>query len=94
MEDKIIWITLGILLLSGISTGINQMRNDIKRTNTILESIAKQIGVPEPSVDDEIIKLIEDGKKIKAIKIYRQTTGLGLKESKEYIDMLSKKLNN
>ncbi len=94
MEDKIIWIVLAILLLSGISTAINQIRNDIRHTNRILEKIAKQIGVAEPPIDDEIKNLVEEGKKIKAIKIYRQATGVGLKEAKEYIDLLSEKLKN
>ncbi len=64
------------------------MRNDIKRTNSILEKIAKQIGVPEPPVDDEIKTLIAEGNKIKAIKRYREITGVGLKEAKDYIDKL------
>ncbi|MBU3146294.1 ribosomal protein L7/L12 [Clostridium sp. CF012] len=92
MDDNIIWIIIGVLLLSSILTGINQLRNDIKRTNKVLEKIAKQIGVPETAVDDEIKSLVIDGKKIKAIKMYRQTTGLGLKEAKEQIDLLSEKL--
>ena len=94
MDENIIWIIIGIFLLSSILTGINQLRNDNKRTNNILEKIAKQIGVPEIYVDDEIKSLVIDGKKIKAIKMYRQATGLGLKEAKEQIDLLSGKLKN
>lgn len=94
MDDNIIWIIIGALLLSSILTGINQLRNDIKRTNKTLEKISKQIGVPETSVDDEIKSLVIDGKKIEAIKMYRQTTGLRLKEAKEQIDLLSEKLKN
>ncbi|QAA32444.1 ribosomal protein L7/L12 [Clostridium manihotivorum] len=37
-------------------------------------------------LNDEIRKLILEGKKIKAIKVYRVATGVGLKEAKEYID--------
>lgn len=91
MDDKIIWIIVGAILLSSILATINQLRNDVRRTNEILEKIAKQIGVPEPPVDDEIKSLVVAGKKVKAIKMYRQITGLGLKEAKEYIDLLSKK---
>ena len=54
MDDKIIWIIVGAILLSSILATINQLRNDVRRTNEILEKIAKQIGVPEPPVDDEI----------------------------------------
>ncbi|WP_243156367.1 ribosomal protein L7/L12 [Clostridium sp. C8-1-8] len=37
-------------------------------------------------LNDEIRKLILEGKKIKAIKVYRVATGVGLKEAKDYID--------
>lgn len=47
-------------------------------------------------LQDEDIQKISDalvgGRKIEAIKIYRQITGLGLKESKEYIDALTTEL--
>jgi len=34
----------------------------------------------------EVIQAIEQGRKIEAIKLLRKHTGLGLKESKEWID--------
>lgn len=88
MSDKITWIVIGLLLLTSIGSAINQLQKDIKRTNTILEKIAKQIGVPEPSIDEELKNIISDGKKIKAVKRYRDFTGVGLKEAKDYIDNL------
>jgi ribosomal protein L7/L12 len=94
MNDNFLWIIIGIMLLSSILTGIQQLRNDSKRTIKILGEIAKQIGLPETPVDDEIKNLVVEGKKIKAIKMYRQATGLGLKEAKENIDLLSEKLKN
>ncbi|MBK5243382.1 hypothetical protein [Clostridium sp.] len=60
MNDNIFWIIIGVMLLSSILTGIQQLRNDSKRTIKILEKIAKQIGVPEISVDDEIKSLVVD----------------------------------
>lgn len=88
MDYEIIWLIIGAALLLCISSAISQLRNDIKHTNSILEKIAKQIGVPEPPVDDEIKTLIAEGEKIKAIKRYREITGVGLKEAKDYIDKL------
>ncbi|GKU24983.1 50S ribosomal protein L7/L12 [Clostridium folliculivorans] len=94
MDNNFIWIIIGALLLSTILSSINQLQNDVKRTNEILIRIAKQIGVPETSVDDEIESLILEGKKIKAIKVYRQSTRSGLKEAKEHIDLLCEKLKS
>jgi len=36
----------------------------------------------------EYIDLLEQGRKIQAIKLYRERTGQGLRESKEFIDKL------
>lgn len=42
--------------------------------------------LPEPS--EEVRKLAQEGKKIEAIKRYREETGLGLMESKTAVDRL------
>lgn len=44
------------------------------------------------SMDIELKNLIAEGKKYEAIKKYRMVTGLGLKEAKEYVDLLSEKV--
>ena len=41
---------------------------------------------------DEISNALAKGSKIEAIKIYREVSGLGLKEAKEFIDELIPKL--
>ena len=41
-------------------------------------------------MDIKLRKLIAEGKEIKAIKKYRMVTGFGLKEAKEYVDLISK----
>ncbi|GFZ29865.1 DNA-binding protein [Clostridium zeae] len=94
MDASFMWIIIGATLLSVILSSINQLQNDVRRTNELLTKIAKHIGVPETSIDDEIQSLIVEGKKIKAIKIYRQATGAGLKEAKEHIDLLYEKINS
>jgi ribosomal protein L7/L12 len=88
MDYRIILVVIGFVLIAAISSAIDQLRNDIRRTNSILEKIAIQIGVPETPVDDEVKTFIAQGNKIKAIKRYREITGVGLKEAKEYIDKL------
>ncbi len=42
---------------------------------------------------EEYLSLMRDGKKIHAIKLYREHTGMGLKEAKEAIDALQIKHN-
>jgi kynurenine formamidase/ribosomal protein L7/L12 len=39
--------------------------------------------------ESEILSLLEQGRKIGAIKLYREKTGVGLKEAKDFIDALA-----
>ena len=90
MDEKVIWIIGGILLISNLIDS-SLLRGEIARTNSILDKIAKHIGVSDTvteNIDDELRSLITEGKRIKAVKRYRMVTGLGLKESKKYIDSL------
>lgn len=89
MNYIIIGVLAGAGFLMWIVSIINQMRSDIARININLNKIAKQVGVPD-TINDEIKSLLLEDKKVEAIKKYRIATGLGLKESKEYIDSLSK----
>lgn len=87
MDNMIIYGVAGIILLIWIICNIIQTRSDIARININLIKIAKQVGVPD-TINDEVKSLLLEGKKIEAIKKYRIATGLGLKESKEYVDSL------
>lgn len=39
-----------------------------------------------PALPAEFYALVRQGRKIQAIKIYRQLTGVGLKEAKDFVD--------
>jgi len=49
--------------------------------------------VPPPStdLDPDVVELVNSGKKIHAIKLYRERTGLGLKEASEAIEAFEKR---
>lgn len=88
MDDIFIWIIIGVAIQLIIFIAISQIRNDIKRTNFTMGKIAKMIGVPEPSEDNKIKAFIAEGKKIKAVKRYREITGAGLREANDNINKL------
>lgn len=74
---------------------IGNVHDDVKKLSYKLDKIAAYLGMDESylyKIDDELKKelldLLDDGKKIKAIKRLRQVSGLGLKESKEYVDRM------
>lgn len=54
-------------------------------------SIAEMYPAPDPVAEHEILRLLREGKKIMAIKIHREATGLGLKESKEAVEALAQR---
>ena len=43
---------------------------------------------PDPDMVEAITDALESGQKIQAIKIYRDATGKGLKEAKEFVEQL------
>jgi ribosomal protein L7/L12 len=42
----------------------------------------------DPGLTSEVMTLVREGRKIDAIRLYREITGVGLKEAKEVIDSL------
>lgn len=54
-------------------------------------ALAEMYPAPDSAAEHEILRLVRDGKKISAIKIHRETTGLGLKESKEAVEALARR---
>jgi large subunit ribosomal protein L7/L12 len=52
------------------------------------DDAAFEAGPPPDSASPEVVALVRAGKPIQAIKLYRQMTGAGLKESKDAIDCL------
>lgn len=89
-------IILGAIALIAIAlfTSINQLQNSIRYMHKRLDSIAQQLGVEEIIDQDalsEIHTLLADGKRNKAIKMYRQVTGVGLKEAFDAIQLIEKK---
>ncbi|WP_017414796.1 ribosomal protein L7/L12 [Clostridium tunisiense] len=91
MGDNYLLIIIGVAFITILASMVSGLKSDINRMNLTLEKIAKQVGVTGTvieNIDEELINLILQGKKIKAIKRYRMVTGIGLKEAKDYIDSL------
>lgn len=55
------------------------------KIDAILEKLEVEFD-PTKNLPRQIFEAARKGKKIEAIKLYRQATGVGLKESKEFID--------
>ena len=77
------------------SARIDALSARVRRLEELTEMLMKNAGMEMPlipGVPDDVAREIRDyidrREKIKAIILYREATGAGLKESKEFIDSM------
>lgn len=87
-----IYIGIGIFVVVLILRAISVRRvgrpSGPVRTNRRLK---KMMAVPKEQLLKDVHELASGGYKIEAIKKYRDATGAGLKEAKEYVERLENK---
>ena len=88
-------LLLGIVLLItvvglGSSSTERRLGRRLDRMERKLDAIVAQLGVTveEPGLD-EVTALLREGKKIQAIKVYRENTGADLKEARDAVERLA-----
>ncbi|MCX5049665.1 MULTISPECIES: ribosomal protein L7/L12 [unclassified Streptomyces] len=90
--DTLGFSLIALLILFGIGSIESRISRQDKRVARIehkLDLILDHLGLREREPwADEVDALLRDGKKIAAIKVYREATGAGLKEAKEAVDKL------
>ncbi|MHA4216680.1 hypothetical protein [Bacillus cereus] len=69
-----------------------EKKNDarLKRIEDRLQLITKEMGIVErePEINKEPRQLVEEGKKVTAVKRVREAFGFSLLEAKQYVDKL------
>lgn len=68
---------------------LNFSISSFKKYKKVKDDLLTKIN-PE-RLDSEIIKLIDEGREIEAIKTYGILTGASLKDSRDYVDILNGK---
>jgi ribosomal protein L7/L12 len=65
-------------------------KNPIENNNVTCEwcGFSLQCEEKHSSLDSELLDIIKTGGKLQAVKTHRKRTGVGLKESKKYVDEL------
>lgn len=88
-------LLLGIVLLVAVvglssSTTERRLSRRLDRMERKLDAIVAQLGVTieEPGLA-EVTALVREGKKIQAIKVYRENTGADLKEARDAVERLA-----
>ena len=87
----IIIAIVAISAVLSILVALNQVSQRVEEANQSLRNISKHLGLHDSLLEDleeELSVLMKQGKKIEAIRLYRKTTGLGLKEAHAHIEEL------
>jgi Ribosomal protein L7/L12 C-terminal domain len=86
-----------LILLVGIGARLNGLRSRIavlSRVEAKLDLLLKQANIkfdPYASVPLDIVQALREGRKIEAIKLYRQSSGVGLKEAKDFVEEVERR---
>lgn len=80
---------IALVGVGSIENRISRADKRVARVERKLDLILDHLGLREQEPwSDEVAALLRDGKKIQAIKVYREATGVGLKEAKEAVERL------
>jgi ribosomal protein L7/L12 len=90
--DATFWLLAALFLVVLASSWTDARNNDgvrLARLERKVDLILRHLGLDSnQDVNPQIIELMQSGRKIQAIKLYRQQTGVGLKEAKDYVESL------
>ena len=73
------------------SRGGLSLEQRVARLERIVESLLEHFELDyqdEPGAPPEVVDLVLQGRKIDAIRVYREKTGVGLKEAKDFVESL------
>lgn len=85
--DVVIFIiVLSLLLRRSPSAGLE---TTLRRLERKVDRILTHLGLDfHEGLDAKLLELRNAGQKIEAIKLYREQSGVGLKEAKDYVEAL------
>lgn len=92
MPDSSFWISLAVLGMA-ITLAVVQGRlsDRLIRLERKMDLLLRHEGIdPAPQVSPEVADLVRSGKKIEAIKAYREMTGASLVEAKERVEAIER----
>jgi ribosomal protein L7/L12 len=84
---------IAVTIVAGMASGEYQ-RHALSRLEAKLDALLKHEGIqfdPFSDCPPAVVDALRRGKKIDAIKAYREATGAGLKEAKDYVEELQRR---
>jgi ribosomal protein L7/L12 len=69
------------------------LRRRVEKLERLVARLMEEVGLErdeelDPGSSPEIVDLVRRDEKLEAIKLYREKTGAGLKEAKEFVESL------
>ena len=86
---SILLVLVLMLSLQWRLTEIERQVGRVARLDVKLDLLLKHAGVeydPYKTLPPEVINALQNGQKIQAIKLYREASGVGLKDAKDFIE--------
>lgn len=92
-------VVAGVILAVGLAMLVAGSRGQDRRNTAIrlaaierkLDLIMKHQGIMEPRIEaPDVVQELMQGRKIQAIKIYRERTGVGLAEAKNAVEQIAR----
>jgi ribosomal protein L7/L12 len=92
MPEPTFWIVLAVLGLSMVIAIVQgRLKDQLAALERKLDLLLRYSGIDVTvQADKEAAELLRAGKKIEAIRIYRELTGAGLAEAKAHVEGLEK----
>jgi ribosomal protein L7/L12 len=87
-------LLLGLWPMSNLSRQAERQARQLRAIERRIQLIMDHLGASEPAQPmPEVMRHLEAGRKLPAIKAYREVTGVSLKEAKEAVEALEAQLN-
>jgi ribosomal protein L7/L12 len=90
----ILLMAVAIMLVQWRLLEIVKRLSAVSRVDAKLDVLLKHAGIeydPYKNLPPQVIDAVRRGKKIEAIKRYRESTGVGLKEAKDFIEEVQRR---
>lgn len=85
---------VALMVAGGRCGAVDRQAQRLAAVERKLDLIMTHLDVrePEPDIPAAVLKELVAGRKIQAIKEYREATGAGLKEAKDAVELLARQL--
>lgn len=90
----ILLLVLAIAWLHHLLVDIRKRMSALSRLDAKLDLLLKQAGIeydPYKNLPREVVEALQRGNKIQAIKHYRDATGIGLQQAKDFIEEVERR---